>query len=401
MLSQRITNPVRVAIIGAGSRAINFCSFISKNADKAILIAMADTNTEKAQILNKYYNLNARIYDSFQPIVEDESIEAVLISTPDYIHVAPASAALRADKHVYLEKPLAVTVADCDEIIDVAKYSNSICYLGFNLRHSPLYENIHNLINAGKIGKIVTIEANEWYYGGKTYFRRWNRFRKFGGGLWLTKACHDFDLINWMTGGKPESIYATSNLSHYKSIENGGERCSNCIIKDTCPDYYDINKILDDEHSEIWRQLQLTMEQDTNSSPDVCLFNSEKDTFDNGIAVVNYDNDIRATYTVNVLAARNTRQMRIIGTEGMIESDTENAIITLTQRHTNKMMKYDLSKQTDGSHAGADERILADFFYVCRNGGIPRSGLIDGRLAVAVSLAAQESDDNNRVIKIP
>lgn len=391
-------NPIKTGIIGAGARAISFCQFIQKNPEKINLVALADEIIGKAEFLDNEYNLGAKIYDNFEALIDDNEIEAVIISTPDHLHVAPVIAALKANKHVYLEKPLATTLPDCDTMIEATKSSEAICYLGFNMRHSPMHEKIYDLIKEGCLGKITTIEANEWYYEGKTYFRRWNRLRKFGGGLWLTKACHDFDLITWIAGGKPQRIYATSNLSHYKPIQGAGPRCRDCAIKNECPDFYDINKSQEINWMEAWRQLQLMMDQNVPIAPDICLFNSDKDTFDNGIAVIDYDNDIRATYTVNVLASRTTRQMSIIGTEGMAEADMEKGLVIYTQRHTGKVIRYDMTKETKGSHGGADERIFTDFFDICRNGGTPRSNLLDGRLAVQISVAARESSDTGTAI---
>ncbi len=385
---------INVAIIGAGARAIAMCKFIADNPKVAKLACLVDLNPAKAALLNNYFDFDATISDKIDAVCAP-NIDAVLIATPDYAHVLPTITAMKANKHVYIEKPLATTLEDCQTIINAASISKSFCYLGFNLRHCPVYEKIYELIQTGKLGKITTIEANEWYYGGKSYFRRWNRLRKFGGGLWLTKACHDFDLITWISGGNPLSIYAKSRLSHYTPIDGAGPRCRDCKIKQTCPDYYDINKTCNDWYEELWRQLQLKMDQSGFFAPDVCLYNSEKDTFDNGIAFINYDNGVLATYTVNVLSARSTRQMRVIGTEAMVESDMEKGIIIFTQRHSAKSTTIDLNKEVSGMHGGADEKIFLDFFNICNNGGTPRSGLADGKLAVELSLAATQSDTQN------
>lgn len=393
-----MNQPVRAAIIGAGNRSRAFTEFIAANPDRCRLVAIFDLHRKKSQVLRDYSKLSAQIYDDYDALLARKDIDAVIIATPDYAHVAPVVSALKTGKHIYLEKPLATTIEDCNTIIAAAAGSKSICYLGFNMRHCPIHEKIYELINAGRLGKLTTIEANEYYYAGKSYFRRWHRLRKFGGGLWLTKACHDFDLLTWLSGGHPKSLYAMSSLSHYKPIPGAGPRCRDCAIKRTCPDFYDIFKPLDGWLEE-QRKVHLFMEKQGETSSDICLFNSDKDTFDNGIVVIEYDNDVRATYTVNVVAARNTRQIRIVGTDGMVEGDTEHGLIQYTQRHTGKITTYDLRKEVEGTHEGADPKIFSDFFNICLNGGTPRSGLEDGRLAVKLALAATTSCDMGAIIK--
>jgi len=206
--------------------------------------------------------------------------------------------------------------------------------------------------------------------------------------------------MTWIAGGKPTSVYATSGLSYYGPWEEGGRCCRECAISDRCPDFYDLTKPEKDPIEEALRKLRLQIPLDDPLAPDVCLFNAAKDTFDNGIAVVTYDNDVRATYTVNVLSARSTRQMSAIGTDAMVEADMEKGTALLTERHTNKETFFDLSEAVAGSHGGADTKILADFFRICREGGRPRSGLQEGRLAVQLSLAATTSDDEGRVVNL-
>lgn len=388
---------VNVLIIGSGIRATAFCEYIKKNESKVALKALVDPEIKKAKFLNEYYSLKAETHKDYHECIAKPEIDAVILATPDDIHVQPAIDTLKAGKNLYIEKPLATTIEDCDRIIRAFDESKAQCYLGFNLRHSPVYESIYNIVNNGSLGKVATIEANEWYYGGKTYFRRWNRFTKQSGGLWLTKACHDFDLITWIAGAKPKSLYATCGLSHYNPKKEAGPRCKLCKIKNACPDYYNLyEKIEGDEFNELVRKMQLLIDQEGEMAPDVCLYNSKKDTFDNGIAVIDYENGIRATYTVNVLAAKTTRQMRVIGSQGMVESDMQEGTIKLTQRHTEKVQTINLNG-TSGSHFGADEKILDDFFEMCKNGKVPRSGLADGKLAVQISLAAKESSDKKNI----
>jgi len=390
-------NKIGIAIIGASKRSTMLFNYLRRHSNQGFITGVYDVIPSLGKFLIDDYGVSdAVVYESLQQAVTDPRVDAVFIGTPDDAHVEPVVAALKAGKHVYCEKPLAINLEDCDAIIAAAKDADSIFYLGMNLRHGPVHETLHEIVSSGQLGKLLTIEANEYYYGGKTYFRRWNRLRKFGGGLWITKACHDFDLLNWFAGGQPKRVFATSSLSHYKPIPGAGTHCRVCQLKQTCPDYYDVE--LQDEH--VLTHLARKVEEATSEPQDMCLYNSDKDTFDNGIAVVDFDNDVRATYTVNVVSARNTRQMRLMGTDGAAEGDMTEGIVTVWRRHHQGKVVHDVRDRINSGHGGADDNIMTDFFHCCRTGENPRSSWADGRLGVQVALAARESCDTDKAISI-
>ncbi len=395
-----IRKKFRIAIVGCSARSTMFLAYFKRNPCDGEIVGLCDIIPERAEILKKCYGVDAEIFSDDREMIKKLRPDAIAVCTADYAHTEPVIHALEADTNVFCEKPMAVTLEDCDRMADAAQKTSAIFYLGFNLRHGPVHDTIHHLITTGHVGRVTTIEANEYYYGGKTYFRRWNRFRKFGGGLWITKACHDFDLLNWMAGAKPKTVFAVSSLSHYKPKPQAAKLCRDCPLQFECPDYYDILTPKDNPVAEALRQMRLLNEKKGQEPADLCLFNAEKDTFDNGIAVVTYENDIRTTYTVNVLTARSTRQMRVVGTEGMIEADMENGIVELIERHTNKKYVSDLSEMMKSGHGGADDRLIQDFLYSCQTGKAPRSGWREGRLAVEVALAARESADTGKAVTL-
>ena len=370
--------------------------YLKENPEEGFIAGMYDLVPERCRFLIDHYGAaDAVVYESLEQALDDSRAEAAFVATWDSAHVQCAIAAMGAGKHVFCEKPMATTVQDCDAIIAAAKKANGIFYLGMNLRHCPVQEKLHEWVAAGRLGKVLTIEANEYYYSGKTYFRRWNRLRKFGGGLWITKASHDFDIINWLAGGKPVRVFATSSLSHYKPKDEAGMYCRDCPIKDTCPDFYDVTK-----PTNVWESLWTFAESVTGEKRDMCLYNSEKDTFDNGMAVVDYDNDIRASYTLNVVSANTNRQLSVLGTEGAAEGDMEKGVVTFRRRHGNEEEIIDLRKLMESGHGGADDKIMADFFHCCRTGDAPKSSWTDGRLSVQVGLAARESCDTGMPVAI-
>jgi predicted dehydrogenase len=390
---------LRLVIVGAGGRTTTFLNYFSQHSSEGEIVGVCDLIPERARLLTEFYGVKTEIFDDMEKMVEQTKPDGLIICTPDFAHVKPAVLGLKNKIHVFCEKPMATTLEDCDTIIEAAKKSNAVFYLGFNLRHGPIHETVHELITSGRLGKITTIEANENYYGGKTYFRRWNRFQKFGGGLWVTKACHDFDLLNWMAGAEPQTVYANASLSYYHSKPKAATQCRNCELQVECPDYENLFDAKDHSFEDIWGKIRVAAEKKGGDPGDLCLYTSEKDTFDNGIAVVTYKNDIRTTYTVNVLAARDTRMMRVIGTEGMAEADMGKGFIECTERHSRRKYTYDLSEMMRSGHGGADDRMIKDFLHTCHTGKKPKSSWAEGRLAVQVALAARESCNTGKVVK--
>jgi len=388
-------NGLGVTIIGASGRSSMMFSYLHHRGETGFVTGVYDPIRSRCEYLIDRYGAGAaRVYASLAEAIADPRGQVVFVAPVDCEHATPAVEALRAGKHVYCEKPLAITLADCDRVIRAADEADGVFYLGMNLRHGPVHEKLHEVVAGGALGRPLTIEANEYYSGGRTYFRRWNRLREFGGGLWVTKACHDFDVLNWLAGGRPTRVFASSSLSYYKPRADAAARCRDCAISGDCPDYVDA----DASSGSIMGNLARLTEAATGQPSDLCLFNAETDTFDNGIALVEYDNDVRATYTVNVVSARGTRQVRLMGTDGAVEGDMAEARVTVWKRHSGERTDYDLSDQVKSGHGGADDRIMADFFDCCRTGRRPRSGGADGRLSLAVGLAARQSCDTGEAI---
>jgi len=385
-----------VTVIGASARSAIVCDYLARHPRAGWLVGFFDTVPARAEFLRRKFGANdARVFPSLEAAVTDPRAAAVFVGTPDYAHTAPVLAALRAGKHVYCEKPLAITQGDLDAICRAAERADTVFYLGMNLRHTPVHEKMHALLTSGRLGRLIMIEANEYYQGGRTYFRRWNRLRRFSGGLWVTKACHDFDILNWFAGGNPVRVFASCSLSHYRPRPDAGPDCRHCRLTRTCPDYYDVRR----EPPEYQAVMELT-DRARGFPRDLCLYNSDKDTFDNGMAIVEYDNGVRASYALSVVCSRDTRQLRLTGTDGSAEGDLESGLVTFWERYGRRRQVWDLRTRMQTAHAGADERILTDFFRCCRTGAMPRTGALDGRRSVMLGLAATRSCDTGRPVPL-
>ena len=390
--------PIGIAVVGASGRSGMIFNYVSAHPARGFITGVFDIIPERSRFyLDEFDCPEAVVYESLEQAVRDPRADAVFVAPTDEAHVEPAVAALKAGKHVFCEKPLAIKLEGCDAVAEAAAQSPNLLYVGMNLRHAPMHDTMHRLVAEGRLGRLTTIEANEYYDGGKTYFRRWNRLRKHGGGLWITKACHDFDILNWFAGGRATRVSASSSLSYYRPRPEAGTHCRACPVADDCPDRLD----LDDPGVKRSVRLRMLSEKATGQPVDLCLWNSDKDTFDNGVAVVEYDNDVRATYTVNVLTAISTRQLRLVGTEGTAEGDMRRGTVTYWRRHTGETFTYDLTAQMKSGHGGADARLMRDFFRCAATGDAPRSGWRDGRASVELGLAARQSCDTGVAVDLP
>jgi len=141
-------------------------------------------------------------YADYRDLLADPEIEAVSIVTHVDDHVAPAVAALRAGKHVLLEKPMARTVAECERIIAAAEKADRILMVGHICRFNPRYALARERIAAGELGRIVSLYARRNIPAARSK----SVLEKIG--PLLGDGIHDTDLMLWMTGARIESVYA-------------------------------------------------------------------------------------------------------------------------------------------------------------------------------------------------
>ena len=378
---------LRVGIIGAGLRGHRLAQYLAEDTQRFRIVAVQDINLARADYLVRRLNLDAKVYDSLDRLLEDPGLEAVIVATPDARHVEPAVRSLQSGKHVYIEKPMATSLEDADAIVEAARASANVFYMGFNMRSTPFYRQVRRIVREGTLGRIQTIQLAEFYHGGRSYFRRWNRLRSQSGGLWISKAVHDFDLLYYLFGLRPRRVTGVANLFHYHPDPRRGPRCSQCDLASECPDYWDYT------HDEKSFGIYTAGDALNPDPPDVCLYNSEKDTFDHGVTLMECEEGQLASYTLSVVSAVTTRTITALGDRGMLQGDLEKGHILVTERFTGRTDFQDVSDLATGTHGGGDKRILEDFHRCVRTGGKPICDWEEGRLALQVALAVRQSQE--------
>lgn len=228
---------IRMGIIGCGGRGTAVISSMSKNTS-TVIIAMADLLDDKLQSANSVLNkLNtakglpeipkANIYQgskAYLSLLNNKDVDAVLISSPCYSHAGYIEAALAAGKHVYSEKPVAVDVAGCQQVIrlgEMAKGKLSLA-IGFQIRFASAYVEMVKRIQQGDIGEIIN--AQLFYIAGgltvKPYdnmsydearIRNHYHFQALSGGSLVDQGIHMVDVCNWALKAHPLKAVGTGS----------------------------------------------------------------------------------------------------------------------------------------------------------------------------------------------
>lgn len=208
---------LKVAIIGTGGISPSHIDGYLRFPDRCKIVALVDIFPEKAQEKKERFNLvDAEVFDDHKKILNRDDIDIIDICTPPYVHSEIAVNSLNAGKHVLLEKPMAASLEECDQILEAAARSGKMISVVAQNRFRTGYMKLKKTLETGMAGDIVHAQADSFWWRGHSYYDLWWRgtWEKEGGGCTLNHAIHHIDMLLWMMG-MPEQIQAVmSNTSH-------------------------------------------------------------------------------------------------------------------------------------------------------------------------------------------
>lgn len=393
---------LKIAIVGTGIRGAFCFGEIFKKREDAEITAFCDINLTRAKAAAKILGISPNFYSNIDDMAEKEQLDAVIITTPDATHHKIAMTALNHGWNVLIDKPIATSVKDGLEVIRTAEKSGLTAMIGFNLRHHGVLKRLKQIIDDGTLGKVFLVENREFYDGGRTYMSRWNRLYSVTGGLWIHKGSHDFDVFNWLLGfPKPLRVtsFAAVNALNPEGLpfdlEPGhepGPDCSECYYQAKCKDKY----LLSEQEQLMWGKEAIA---EDGYRKNLCMYFSDKDTHDNGIALVEYENGIKASHMECFVGAKSDRLYTVVGDRAFAEVSLDQRTIRITPRWGAEAITYTLPEET-GGHGGADPALVEAFCKVLRKEIDPGSTAEHGLLATAIGQAAELSRREHRMVEI-
>jgi predicted dehydrogenase len=211
---------VRFGILGCGVIADTHAEAI-KNIKEATLVGVADNLPSPARAFAEKYSVKA--YENYREMLLDEDVDAVCVCTPSGFHAQNAVEALRAGKHVVLEKPMAISTQEADEVIRVANETGRVLTVMSQLRFSEDVQRVKKLVEQNAFGKITLCTLSMKYYRPTEYYSAspWRgTLRLDGGGALLNQGIHGVDLLQYIVGDIKDVQGTVRTLLHPIEVED-------------------------------------------------------------------------------------------------------------------------------------------------------------------------------------
>ncbi len=218
-----IGEKARIGVIGPGSRGQFLMSFMVKNP-KVEIVALCDNYQPSIDDALKMLP-KAKVYTDYRKLLEDKDIDAVLIAVPLNLHHEIVIASFEAGKHVFCEKAMAMTPADCLHMYDVHKSTGKVFFVGQQRLFCDRYIKAMEMVHAGTFGEIENIRTY-WFRNGD--WRRpvpspelerkinWRLYKEYSRGIMTELACHQLQIGSWAMKSIPNKIMGHGAITHWK-----------------------------------------------------------------------------------------------------------------------------------------------------------------------------------------
>jgi predicted dehydrogenase len=219
LLSGNALKPIRFGLVGCGAIGPTHAGAIQQIADVQ-LVAVSDIIHERATELARKFAV-PKTYPTDEALMKDPDVDVVILATPSGAHADAAVKAMRAGKHVIVEKPMDVSLAACDRIIAAQAETGKQFTVISQHRFDAATRVVKDAIDSGKLGKIILADANvKWWRTQKYYDAgEWRGTWQWdGGGALMNQGVHTVDLLQWLVGGV-QSIFAHIRTAAHERIE--------------------------------------------------------------------------------------------------------------------------------------------------------------------------------------
>lgn len=206
---------LKYALIGCGRISKWHVEAVAKNNADVEMVAACDilkvSADEKAEIYKGFFNAaNIKTYTDYKEMLDNEDIDIVSIATESGYHPEIAIYCMNKGKHVVVEKPMALSIKDADDMIEAARNNNVKLCVSHQNRFNKVIQQLRSAVEGDRFGRLVNSMASIRWNRNMGYYEQapWRGTWELDGGTLMNQCIHDIDLLQWMMGGEVESVYA-------------------------------------------------------------------------------------------------------------------------------------------------------------------------------------------------
>lgn len=219
-----MASEVGLGLIGAGAIGKVHANNIHKNIKGARLAAVADVDQNAA----KGVAGDGKVYSDYHEMINDASVDAIIVCTPPFLKPEIVKTAARAGKHIFCEKPIAVTLQEADGMAAEVKAGGVQLQVGYQRRFDPSYLRARKAVESGELGRLLLIKEHNRDPPGP--IGGWSLQPARSGGVFLDTVSHDFDAVRWLSGSEVERVYAEGTALVYEDLGKAGDFDTTTVI---------------------------------------------------------------------------------------------------------------------------------------------------------------------------
>jgi len=407
---------VKLALIGAGNRGRGiFGQYALDMSHRVRFTAVVEPDRAKRILFAKQHHISAK--SCFKDIKSFfagklKELDGVVIATIEDQRLEPAMKSMKKGFHILMEKPICVNKEDLIRLYDAACDYRNIFIVCHQMRLSPTYRTIKNIIDSKRLGEIVCIQHSEnlsYSHIAHSYVRGFFNSARLSPML-LAKSCHDMDVLCHLTGRKAVKVSSFGSLKYFRreNCPKGAPKfcLDGCKHYHSCP--YHVLKLYFDEDSDPACLRQMGVIRDKNHLRELlaknrfgrCVFQCDNDVVDNQIVQIQFEDNINASFTMCGHNGAERRMTKISMTNGEIEYDGVSGVIKTWSFEPS--LEDTVKVKRKGTHGGGDRAIMDNFIDAIDSGDksilfTPIQKSLDGHLLV---FAAEESRQNGTVVDL-
>ncbi len=443
--------PKTIALVGAGDRGMIYARYALERPDRARIVAVAEPNERRRQAAAGLFGLPPeRCYRSWDELLAAPRLaDGCVIATQDRLHVEPCLAALASGYGVLLEKPMALTEADCVRLASAAKASGqplSVCHV---LRYTAFWKAAKAAVDGGDLGRPYTIfhaENVSYQHMAHSYVRGNWRDSAVASPMILAKCCHDLDLVAWLAGARPFRVASFGSLSHFRpenAPPGAPARCTDGCPAD-CP-YDAVETYLEGRPMKLalrkagspgvraamglllaapgacrlvpglrryvrWTEWPTSTISDDLREEGVmralregpygrCVYRCDNDQVDHQETIIDFEGGLTATLRMHGHSHLEGRTLRIDGSEGTLLGTFGGGGRLELHRHADgKVVRYPARSDAYG-HAEGDRGAMA-LFVDALDGAPSATGADEALTSHRLAFAADEARRSGRVVNL-